>query len=39
MGCSVGVICATEVIFRDDEVGFRGEMRLTNEEDVNMVES
>ena len=39
MGCSVGVISATEVISRDDKVGFRGEMRLADEEDVNMVES
>jgi len=37
MGCSVGVICTTEVISGDDEVGFGGEVGLANEEDVNMV--
>ena len=37
MGSSVGVICTAEVISGDDEVGFSGEVRLTKEEDVNMV--
>ena len=38
MSCSVGVICTAEVIARDDEVGFGGEIRLANEEDVNVAE-
>jgi len=38
MGCSIGVVGVAEVISRDDEVGFGGEMRLTDEEDVNTVE-
>jgi len=37
MGCSIGVIGTAEVISGDDEVGFGGEVCLTNEEDVNMV--
>jgi len=37
MGCSIGVICTTEVISGDDEMGFGGEVSLTNEEYVNMV--
>jgi hypothetical protein len=32
------VVGAAEVISRDDDVGFGGEVRLANEEDVNMVE-
>ena len=35
MGCSVGVVGVAEVISRDDEVGFGGEMRIADEEDVN----
>jgi hypothetical protein len=37
MGCSVGVVGSAEVISGDDKVGFGGEVRLANEEDVNMV--
>jgi hypothetical protein len=37
MGCSVGVVGTAEVISGDDKVGFGGEVRLANEEDVNMV--
>ena len=38
MGCFIGVVGTAEVISRDDEVGFGGEMRLANEEDVDTVE-
>jgi hypothetical protein len=38
MGCTVGVIGTAEFVSRDDEVEFGGEMRLADEEDVNMVE-
>jgi hypothetical protein len=37
MGCSVGVVGTAEVISGDDKVGFGGEVRLANEEGVNMV--
>jgi hypothetical protein len=37
MVCSIGVFGTAEFISGDDEVGFGGEVRLTNEEDVNMV--
>ena len=37
MGCSIGVVGTAEFISGDDEVGFGGEMGLTNEEDVDMV--
>jgi hypothetical protein len=38
VGCPVRVVGTTEVISRDDEVGFGGEMRPADEEDVNIVE-
>jgi len=38
MGCPIGVVVTAEVVSRDDEVGFGGEMRLANEEDVDTVE-
>jgi hypothetical protein len=37
MGCSVGVVDTAEVISGDDKVRFGCEVRLANEEDVNMV--
>jgi hypothetical protein len=37
MGCPIGVVGTAEVIPRDDEVGFGGEMCLANEEDIDMV--
>jgi hypothetical protein len=37
MGCYVGVVGTAEVISGDDKVEFGGEVRLTNEEDVDMV--
>jgi hypothetical protein len=37
MGCFVGVVGTAEVISGDDKVGFGGELRLADEEDVNMV--
>jgi hypothetical protein len=38
VGCTVRVVCTAEVISRDDEMGFGSEMRLADEEDVDMVE-
>jgi hypothetical protein len=37
MGGSVGVVATSEVISGNDKVGFGGEVRLANEEDINMV--
>jgi hypothetical protein len=34
MGCTVVVVFTVEVIPRDDEEGFRGEMCLANEEGI-----
>jgi hypothetical protein len=38
MGCPIEVVGTAEVIPRDNEVGFGGEMRLANEEDIDTVE-
>jgi len=38
VGCSIGVVGVADIIAVDGEVGSRGEVRLTYEKDVNMVE-
>jgi hypothetical protein len=38
VGCHIGVVGTAEAIPRDDKVGFGGEMRLANEEDIDTVE-